>query len=59
MATSYNTRFATYYSVKKMITQLIPIAIWKVAYNDYVVVYPFTILGRHLEGLVGSCFKRF
>jgi hypothetical protein len=59
MATSYNTRFATYYSVKKMITQLIPIAIWKAAYDDYVAIYPFTILGRHLEGLVTSCFKRF
>jgi hypothetical protein len=34
LAISYNIHFVTYSSSKKQLTQLIPIAIWKVVYQD-------------------------
>jgi hypothetical protein len=55
MATSYNTHFVTYSSV---ITQLIPTAVWKAMYNDYVIAYsnsPFH--DDTLKDWFARCFK--
>ncbi len=40
MATNYNAHFATYFGVKNQITHLILVIVWKLAYNEYVIVYP-------------------
>jgi hypothetical protein len=40
MATTCNTHFATYSSVKNQVTHLILVTIWKTTYNDYVIIYP-------------------
>ncbi len=45
MAINHHIHFATYSNGKKNVTQLIPLAVWKLVYIDYVVTYfdsPFT-----------------
>jgi hypothetical protein len=34
------THFIAYSNVKKQVTQLIQLIVWKVVYNDHVIAYP-------------------
>jgi len=58
MATSYNTHFATYSSVKNQVTHLIPVIVWKITYNDYATVFPNSPFQKDtLKGPVVKCLK--
>jgi hypothetical protein len=60
MAASYNTHFATYFSVTNQVTHLIPVIVWKRTYNDYVTVFPNSPFYEDtLKGPVAKCLKGF